>query len=48
MEEAASLSQEGLGFLEKYFRETEFALTRHHIDSYEQAVFDEIDRKSVV
>lgn len=42
MEEAASLSQEGLGFLEKYFRETEFALTRHHIDSYEQAVFDEI------
>jgi DNA-directed RNA polymerase II subunit RPB2 len=42
MEEAASLSKEGLGFLEKYFRETEFALTRHHIDSYEQAVFDEI------
>jgi DNA-directed RNA polymerase II subunit RPB2 len=42
MEETASLSQEGLGFLEKYFRETEFALTRHHIDSYEQAVFDEI------
>ena len=42
MEETASLSQEGLGFLEKYFRETEFALTRHHIDSYEQAVFEEI------
>jgi DNA-directed RNA polymerase II subunit RPB2 len=42
MEETISLSHEGLGFLEKYFRETEFALTRHHIDSYEQAVFDEI------
>jgi DNA-directed RNA polymerase II subunit RPB2 len=37
-----SLSDEGLGFLEKYFRETEFALTRHHLDSYEQCVFEEI------
>jgi DNA-directed RNA polymerase II subunit RPB2 len=37
-----SLSQEGLGFLEKYFKETEFALTRHHLDSYEHAVFEEI------
>jgi DNA-directed RNA polymerase II subunit RPB2 len=39
---AESLAAEGLQFLEKYFRETEFALTRHHIDSYEQCVFDEI------
>ena len=39
---AVSLSSEGLGFLEKYFRETEFALTRHHLDSYEQCVFEEI------
>jgi DNA-directed RNA polymerase II subunit RPB2 len=39
---ATSLSQEGLSFLEKYFREMEFPLTRHHIDSYEQAVFEEI------
>lgn len=37
-----SLSSEGLKFLEKYFTETDFVLTRHHIDSYEQCVFDEI------
>lgn len=37
-----SLSGEGLKFLEKYFTETDFVLTRHHIDSYEQCVFDEI------
>lgn len=41
-EAVVSLSNEGLGFLEKYFRETEFALTRHHLDSYEQCVFEEI------
>ena len=28
--------------MEKYFSENDFALTRHHIDSYEQCVFDEI------
>jgi DNA-directed RNA polymerase II subunit RPB2 len=37
-----SLSAEGLRFLEKYFKENDFALTRHHIDTYEQCVFDEI------
>ncbi len=37
-----SLSQIGLQFLEKYFKETEFPLTRHHIDTYEQCMFDEI------
>ncbi len=37
-----SLSAEGLRFLEKYFKENEFALTRHHIDTYEQCIFDEI------
>jgi DNA-directed RNA polymerase II subunit RPB2 len=37
-----SLSARGLSFLEKYFKETEFPLTRHHIDSYEKAVFDDI------
>ena len=37
-----SLSAEGLQFLEKYFTETEFALTRHHIDSYEKCMFEEI------
>ena len=37
-----SLSDVGLRFLEKYFSENDFALTRHHIDSYEQCVFDEI------
>jgi DNA-directed RNA polymerase II subunit RPB2 len=37
-----SLSEVGLRFLEKYFAENDFALTRHHIDSYEQCVFDEI------
>lgn len=42
LEVSPSLSQEGLRFLEKYFRETDFALTRHHIDSYEQAIFEEI------
>jgi DNA-directed RNA polymerase II subunit RPB2 len=39
---ADSLSAEGLTFLEKYFKENEFPLTRHHIDSYEKAVFDDI------
>jgi DNA-directed RNA polymerase beta subunit len=37
-----SLSAEGLRFLEKYFRENQFPLTRHHIDSYEQCVFEDI------
>lgn len=37
-----SLSGEGLKFLEKYFTENDFVLTRHHIDSYEQCVFEEI------
>jgi DNA-directed RNA polymerase II subunit RPB2 len=37
-----SLSEVGLRFLEKYFAENDFALTRHHIDSYEQCIFDEI------
>lgn len=37
-----SLSAEGLQFLEKYFTETDFPLTRHHIDSYEQCMFREI------
>jgi ribA/ribD-fused uncharacterized protein len=37
-----SLSQEGLRFLEKYFRETDFPLTRHHIDTYEHCMFNEI------
>ncbi len=37
-----SLNQEAMGVLEKYFHENDFVLTRHHIDSYEQAVFDEI------
>ena len=37
-----SLFGEGLQFLEKYFRETAFPLTRHHIDSYEKCMFDEI------
>ena len=31
----------GLDVLEKYFKQ-EFAITRHHIDSYEQCVFQEI------
>lgn len=39
---ATSLSADGLQFLEKYFTETEFPLTRHHIDSYEQCMFQEI------
>ena len=42
METTASLQAEGLRFLEKYFKENEFALTRHHIDSYEQCVYEEI------
>jgi DNA-directed RNA polymerase II subunit RPB2 len=37
-----SLQAEGLRFLEKYFRENDFALTRHHIDGYEQCVFEDI------
>ena len=37
-----TLSDVGLRFLEKYFSENDFALTRHHIDSYEQCVFEEI------
>ena len=37
-----SLSQEAIGVLEKYFKENDFVLTRHHIDSYEQCVFDQI------
>jgi DNA-directed RNA polymerase II subunit RPB2 len=42
MDTPPSLSQDGLSFLEKYFRETEFALTRHHIDGYEHCLFSEI------
>jgi DNA-directed RNA polymerase II subunit RPB2 len=38
----SSLQAEGLQFLEKYFRENDFALTRHHIDGYEQCVFEDI------
>jgi DNA-directed RNA polymerase II subunit RPB2 len=37
-----SLSEQGLVFLEKYFSENDFALTRHHIDSYEHCIFNEI------
>ena len=37
-----SLSEVGLHFLDKYFSENDFALTRHHIDSYEQCIFEEI------
>ena len=37
-----SLSDAGFLFLEKYFTENEFALTRHHIDSYEKCVLEEI------
>jgi DNA-directed RNA polymerase II subunit RPB2 len=37
-----SLSKEGLQFLEKYFAETDFAMTRHHIDTYEHCMFNEI------
>lgn len=37
-----SLSDIGLKILEKYHKEVPFALTRHHIDSYEQCVFEEI------
>jgi len=37
-----SLSAVGLRFLEKYFTENDFALTRHHIDSYEQCIMEEI------
>ena len=29
-------------FLDKYFRENDFAITRHHIDSYEHCMFEEI------
>ena len=32
----------GLDVLKRYFAETEFALTRHHLDSYEQCMFEEI------
>ena len=32
---------DGLQIIEKYFKQ-DFALTRHHIDSYEQCVFNEI------
>jgi DNA-directed RNA polymerase II subunit RPB2 len=32
----------GIAVLTKYFAETEFALTRHHLDSYEQCMFEEI------
>ena len=42
METTPSLQAEGLRFLEKYFKENDFALTRHHIDSYEQCVYEEI------
>jgi DNA-directed RNA polymerase II subunit RPB2 len=38
---AGSLNQEGISIIEKYFKQ-EFALTRHHIDSYEQCIFNEI------
>jgi DNA-directed RNA polymerase II subunit RPB2 len=45
MAEAAaleSLSSMGLQILEKYFSQNEFPLTRHHIDSYEKCVFEDI------
>lgn len=35
-------TDEGMDILAKYFTETEFALTRHHLDSYEQCMFEEI------
>lgn len=37
-----SLSDAGFLFLEKYFSENDFALTRHHIDSYETCILEEI------
>lgn len=39
---AASLSEHGIEILTRYFKENEFALTRHHIDSYEQCMLHEI------
>jgi DNA-directed RNA polymerase II subunit RPB2 len=39
---AASLSEHGIELLTQYFKENEFALTRHHIDSYEQCMLNEI------
>jgi len=39
---AESLSDAGFLFLEKYFTENDFALTRHHIDSYEKCILEEI------
>ena len=38
----ATTEEQGLTILEKYFRENDFALARHHIDSYEHCVFHEI------
>lgn len=40
--ELGSLQAEGLRFLEKYFYENDFPLARHHIDGYEQAMFEDI------
>jgi DNA-directed RNA polymerase II subunit RPB2 len=39
---ATSLSEHGVELLSRYFQENEFALTRHHIDSYEQCMLHEI------
>jgi len=39
---ATSLSDHGIELLSQYFQENEFALTRHHIDSYEQCMLHEI------
>lgn len=37
-----SISAIGLDVLERYFKENDFPLTRHHIDSYEKAIFEDI------
>jgi len=39
---ATSLSDSGIEILTRYFNENDFALTRHHIDSYEQCMLHEI------
>ena len=39
---ATSLSEHGIELLSRYFEENDFALTRHHIDSYEQCMLHEI------
>jgi len=37
-----NIQELGLKILENYNRDVPYALTRHHIDSYEQCIFDEI------